>query len=192
MISPASLIVFCAAKPIGATSAPGMRGATFAGRGRAKPRVTSSRTWSLSTSGLSLADLWLPRPMFFVTLSSLLSSLTGSRAQSDPLSRVERKRGHSGCRPRVGSRRLRSLNSDPGWSGDPPCLRLECPAQRTIVFLEDRPIVSGGLRQELKSELRGLRCGRRGLDCSSDALHQGGNIEVGSSSHVELHEARKR
>ena len=33
----------------------------------------------------------------------------------------ERKRGHSGCRPRIGSRRLRSLNSDPGWSGDPPC-----------------------------------------------------------------------
>ena len=96
MISPASLIVFCAAKPIGATSAPGMRGATFAGRGRAKPRVTSSRAWSLSASGLSLADLWLPRPMFFVTLSSLLSSLTGSRAQSDPLSRMERKRGHSG------------------------------------------------------------------------------------------------
>ena len=60
-----------------------------------------------------------------------------------------------------------------------PALRLECPAQRTIVFLEDRPIVRGGLRQELKSELRGLRCGRRGLDCSSDVLHQGGNIEDG-------------
>ena len=157
----ASLIVFCATKPIGATSAPGMRGATFAGRGRAKPRVTSSRTWSLSASGLSLADLWLPRPMFFITLSSLLSSLTGSRAQSDPLSRMDGAEvgpQRVPAKNRLQKTQVSELRSRLEWR---PALRLECPAQRTIVFLEDRPIVSGGLRQELKSELRGLRCGRR-------------------------------
>ena len=165
--------VLCCQKPIGATPAPGMRGATFAGRGRAKPRVTSSRTWSLSTSGLSLADLWLPRPMFFVTLSSLLSSPTGSRGPS----RIHcREWSGSGATAGAGHEsapedsEVSELRSRLEWR---PALRLECPAQRTIAFLEDRPIVSGGLRQELKSELRGLRCGRRGLDCSSDALHQG-------------------
>ena len=85
-----------------------------------------------------LADLWLPRPMFFITLSSLLSLLTGSRAQSDPLSRMERKRGHSGCRPRIGSRRLRSLNSDPGWSGDPPCASSALLRERSCFLRTDQ------------------------------------------------------
>jgi hypothetical protein len=122
MMWPIASIVSCNWMPSGANQQSGMDAAWVVGKGRPKPSWASSRSRDINRSGLSRADLWLPRRSASATARRRTCSDWCVMDDSTPVVKCLSILGQNGWCWSSGRRIELGLNSDPYWSAVPPSI----------------------------------------------------------------------